>query len=250
MYKLLVVDDEPYIIEGIKRMLDWQRYGFGRIEGALDYSEAVNKAVELRPDVALVDICIGESKGYELIEKLDVLGLPTCYIMMSGYDEFEYARRCISAGAKDYLLKPLSRETLAQAVERVLQRDLHAELPAQQDEESRDPVLGLPYDSFSNLTNKVLLIVQGEYMRNLSLKLVAEKFKMNATYLGQIFLKETKIKFSEYLMAYRMRQARRLIETGDEKVSVIARQVGYGNLNYFYTHFKAYYGVSPSDLRG
>jgi YesN/AraC family two-component response regulator len=78
---------------------------------------------------------------------------------------------------------------------------------------------------------------------------VAERFRMNGTYLGQLFLKETRMKFSEYLMAYRMLRARERIQSTDEKIASIALSVGYPNLNYFYTHFHAYFEKSPSDLR-
>ena len=57
------------------------------------------------------------------------------------------------------------------------------------------------------------------------------------------------MKFSEYRMAYRMVQAKRLIETTGDKIIVIAGQVGYTQLNNFYVHFKEYYGFSPTALR-
>ena len=72
---------------------------------------------------------------------------------------------------------------------------------------------------------------------------------MNATYLGQIFIKETGMKFSEYLMAYRMQVARERILNTDEKISAIAAGVGYSNLNYFYQHFHGYYQLTPSEIR-
>ncbi len=72
---------------------------------------------------------------------------------------------------------------------------------------------------------------------------------MSSKYIGRIFLKDTGIKFSEYLTAYRMIQARRLIENTQEKISVIANMVGYSQLNNFYVHFKNYYNISPSTLR-
>ena len=62
-------------------------------------------------------------------------------------------------------------------------------------------------------------------------------------------MKDTGVKFSEYLMSYRMLEARKLIVSTQEKISVIANMVGYVHLNNFYTHFKTYFGVSPSALR-
>ena len=72
---------------------------------------------------------------------------------------------------------------------------------------------------------------------------------MSSKYIGRIFLQDTGMKYSEYLMAYRMLEAKRLIINTREKISVIAGMVGYTQLNNFYTQFRNYFGVSPSSLR-
>lgn len=250
MYKLLIVDDEPQILEGMKRTLDWEKYGFGRIETSETYEGAISKAVEMLPDLAIFDVCIGKQRGYDAIHKLNELRLPSKYIIMSGYGEFQYALEAIRCGAKDYLLKPVDRSKLQQLVEKIIVEDLRGKLAdSDRSDLDMDPVLGVRYDSLSKLTNRILMIVKAEYSQNLSLKSVAERFRMNGTYLGQLFLKDTKKKFSEYLMAYRMLRAKERIQSTDEKIISIAFSVGYPNLNYFYSHFHAYFGKSPSDLR-
>ncbi len=251
MYRLLIVDDEPKIIEGIKLMLDWDAYGITQIVTATSYDEAVQKAMEFKPHIGILDVCIDDARGYDIIEKLNSFSLPTKYIMVSGYDEFEYARRAIHAGAKEYLMKPIDQRELSQAVEKIIVEDFKGSVrtDAVRDDESIDPVLSVPYSTLSNLTCKIILMVKGEYNKNINLKVIADKFKMNSNYIGQIFLKETHLKFSEYLMVYRLIQAKKKIENTPEKIYNIAHEVGYSNINYFYTHFRTYFGVSPSDLR-
>ncbi|QHT58555.1 response regulator [Paenibacillus lycopersici] len=250
MYKLLIVDDEPQILEGMKRSLDWEKYGFGRIETSETYEGAISKAVEFLPDLAIFDVCIGKYRGYDAINKLNELRLPSKYIIMSGYGDFKYALEAIRCGAKDYLLKPVDRTQLQQVVEKIIVEDLNGTLQGvERDDLDTDPVLGMRYDGLSKLTNRILLIVKAEYAQNLTLKSVAERFRMNGTYLGQLFLKETQMKFSEYLMAYRMLRARERIQSTDEKIVSIALSVGYPNLNYFYSHFHAFFDKSPSDMR-
>lgn len=73
---------------------------------------------------------------------------------------------------------------------------------------------------------------------------------MSSKYIGRVFLRDTGMKFSEYLMAYRMMEARKLVVSTTEKISNIASMVGYAQLNNFYTHFRSYFGVSPSVMRG
>ena len=72
---------------------------------------------------------------------------------------------------------------------------------------------------------------------------------MNSSYLGQLFIKETGLKFSEYVMLYRLNMAQEMILYTDEKIAVIAEEVGYSNLNYFYTHFRSYFNMTPSEMR-
>ncbi|GJM78383.1 DNA-binding response regulator [Paenibacillus sp. HMSSN-139] len=250
MYKLLIVDDEPQILEGMKRTLDWAEYGFHQVETSETKQDAIAKSVEFMPDIAIFDVCIGTDLGYEIIHKLNELRLPTKYIIMSGYSEFEYAQAAIRCGVKDYLLKPVDRSKLQKVIEKIIVEDLNGTLDGiHRKDMNTDPILGIPYEELSKLTNRILLMVKAEYTQNITLKSVAERFRMNSTYLGQLFLKETCMKFSEYLMAYRMRSAKERILATNEKISSIAHDVGYQNLNYFYTHFQGYYGLSPSDLR-
>lgn len=251
MYKLLIMDDEPQILEGMKRILDWKQYGFSRIDTCESTEVAMSKVVDLLPDVAIFDVCVGKDLGYEAIQRLNELQIPTKYVIMSGYSEFKYAQEAIRCGVKDYLLKPLDRTKLQQVIEKIIVEDLGGTIGNISCESlNKDPVLCVSYDRLSKLVNRILLMIKSEYAQNITLKSVAELFQMNSTYLGQLFLKESGMKFSEYLMAYRMLLAQERIQSSDEKISSIAVSVGYNNLNYFYTHFQSFFGKSPSDLRG
>jgi two-component system response regulator YesN len=250
MYKLLIVDDEEHILEGMKNTLDWSALGIVRVETAQTYHRAVDLAVSMEPDIAIFDVCLQDYYGYDIINKLNELGLRTKYIMMSGYDQFEYARQAINCGAKSYLLKPVDRQELKSLIERIIVEDLGGTIAdGDMDAQNRDPVLGVDYASLSKLINKILIIVKAEYGTNLKLKVVADMFRMNSAYLGQIFLRETHMKFSDYLREYRLLKAREMIQSTDEKIAYIAHKVGYGSINYFYTQFHEYFHFSPTDLR-
>lgn len=250
MYRLLIVDDEKDICENIKYLLDWSQYNITSILTATSYAEAVSKAVDFQPHIALVDINLGGGHwGYELAEHLHSMGMKTVFCMISGYDDFNYLHRSMQASAKDYLLKPVNVRELRAFIERTIVNDLHGTIPELHTAQELDPVLGVEYSKFSKITNKIILIVKSNYRSSQSLTNIAEIFNMSSKYIGRIFLKDTGIKFSEYLTAYRMIEARKLIENTQEKISVIANMVGYSQLNNFYVHFKSYYNISPSTLR-
>lgn len=219
MYKLLIVDDEPQILEGMKRILDWKHYGFDYVETCVSTDAAVSRAVQLIPDIAIFDVCIGKNLGYDAIRQLNEVQLPTKYIIMSGYSDFSYAQQAIRCGVKDYLLKPLEKEKLQQVIEKIIVDDLHGSIGDPQTSTAHlDPVMGVPYDSLSKLVNRILLMVREDFNQNITLKSVADRFQMNSTYLGQLFIKETNMKLSEYLMLYRMQRAKELIQTTNEKI--------------------------------
>lgn len=248
MYTLLIVDDDPKIIEGMKRIIDWKNFGVTRIETAVSCAEALARAVDCKPDISLFDVCIGFDYGYDLIKRLNSLDIRSNYIMMSGYGEFQYACEAIRCGAVDYLLKPVAVEKLESCVTKIVMERLHGTLEPCQAPES-DPVLGMAYSSFPPLINKILTMVRAEYGENISLKSLADRFRMNSTYLGQLFIQETRMKFSEYLMLFRMHEAYERICTTDDKIGDIAAAVGYSNVNYFYQHFHIYNDQSPSEIR-
>jgi len=248
MYTLLLVDDEPNVLESMRRVLDWDSYGFKRIETAASCEQARASAVQCRPDLALVDVRIGDEYGYDLVRQIRELGLSTTCVMMSGYGEFRYACEAMRSGAFDYLLKPVRAEKLAACVEKIISERLGGEVH-RQDARQQDIVLQRPYEDFAPLVGKVLTLVRAEYAQNITLKSIADRFRMNPTYLGQLFIRETGLKFSEYLMLYRLHMARERILFTDDKIASIAAEVGYSNLNYFYTHFHNYYNITPSEMR-
>lgn len=248
MYTLVIVDDEPAILEGISRLLNWRELGFERVKTARSCFEVISHVVDWKPDLCLVDVRIGNDYGYELIQNLNNMGIKSNYIMMSGHDDFQYACEAIRCGALDYLLKPVDKEQLQKRVEQVIVDKLHGTVNHEK-RKNDDPILQRSYEVFSPLIQKICMIVRMEYGQHISLKSIADRFRMNATYLGQIFIKETDMKFSEYLMAYRMYVAREQIINTDEKISVIAANVGYTNMNYFYQHFHNYYNITPSEMR-
>lgn len=249
MYRLLIVDD-PEGCEAVQNALNWSDYGFTVVMTAHSYIEAINLALDLHPHVALISADLGSCQGYELADHLHSIGLRMVFAMMSGQKDSDEIIRAVRAGARDFLLKPLDEGALRDFAERVVVNELGGKLPqGENGGQDIDPVLHVPYTSLSKITNKIIMIVRTNYRLPQTLTGIAESMHMSGKYIGRIFLKDTGIKFSEYLMAYRMLEARKLIVSTQEKISVIAGMVGYVQLNNFYIHFRNYFGVSPSALR-
>jgi len=105
MYKLLIVDDEKTIREGIKNSIDWPRYGISEVDVASCYEEAVLILPVMRPHIILCDIMMGEKSGFDVMEKVKAICPESKLIFLTGHDTFQFAQRAIRLGAFDYLLK-------------------------------------------------------------------------------------------------------------------------------------------------
>lgn len=123
MFQMILADDEPVITKGIRMLVNWEEMGI-EIAACCDNGlDALNEILSRRPDIALLDISMPGCTGIEILKELHAAGAPTKVIFISGFQEFSYARDALAYGAVDYLLKPVKRETLLEAVRKCLPGD-------------------------------------------------------------------------------------------------------------------------------
>lgn len=120
MWKVLLADDEFLIVKGLRRLIDWQALNTQVVGEATDGAMAARMMEQLRPDLVVSDIRMPEFTGLELMDRFRDGDNSPKFIFISGYEEFEYARRALSGGAVDYLLKPVSAQALEGAVRKAL----------------------------------------------------------------------------------------------------------------------------------
>lgn len=112
MLKVFLVEDESVIREGLRSKIPWEQYGFTLVGDAADGEMALPLIRKTRPDVLITDIKMPFMDGLSL-SKIVHSELPkTRIIIISGHDDFDYARKAIEVGVEQYLLKPITRMTL------------------------------------------------------------------------------------------------------------------------------------------
>lgn len=117
--KVFLVEDEYAIREGIKKSVDWEKNGFELVGEAGDGEVAFPKIVKSKPDILITDIRMPFMDGLEL-SKLVKKELPDIRIVvLSGYDDFNYAKEAISIGVEEYILKPVSGDNLMEELGRI-----------------------------------------------------------------------------------------------------------------------------------
>lgn len=118
MHKLLLVDDEQIIREGIERMVDWQGLGITVTASCPNAIVALDCMMDDMPDILLTDVRMPGMNGLELVERAVSLHPQLQSIILSGYDTFAYAQKALKFGVMEYLLKPCTKEETEEALQR------------------------------------------------------------------------------------------------------------------------------------
>ncbi|ADL53512.1 response regulator [Clostridium cellulovorans] len=112
MYKLLLVDDEEEVRQGIVKKIEWEKYGFELVGEAENGREALEIAEKVMPDVVITDIKMPFMDGIKLSQELRKSIPTTKIVILTGFDEFEYAQKAINLRVIEYALKPISSDEL------------------------------------------------------------------------------------------------------------------------------------------
>ena len=103
MLKIMFVDDEINVINGLTEGYDWESLGFEVVATATSTEEALKQIPETLPNVIITDVCMGDRNGISLITEVRVLYPKIELIILSGYPEFRYAKAAMEQGLSAYL---------------------------------------------------------------------------------------------------------------------------------------------------
>lgn len=121
MFKIILADDEPVIIRGLKKLIAWDKLDAQVIADACDGEELLGKVRKLQPDIIISDVAMPKMTGLDVIEEIRKNHWNVKVIFLSGYQEFDYVKTALSREAVDYLLKPVGKEELEHAITRAEQ---------------------------------------------------------------------------------------------------------------------------------
>ncbi|MFC5649095.1 response regulator [Paenibacillus solisilvae] len=196
MYKVLITDDEPTIREGLRTLIDWEHYGYQVVDTAANGKDALIKYDLYKPDLMIVDIRMPGMSGLELIEKLRQDYHEPHVLILSGYADFDYAKKAIKLNIDGYLLKPVDEDELIDYLLR-LQAQLNRESEAKRralemEEKSREAVIqsiltrGSVETAESNVQEAVTAGLQWERYAVILMKLYGRGHEIEPSQLTQI----------------------------------------------------------------
>jgi YesN/AraC family two-component response regulator len=235
----MLIDDEKAIRGILKSTIDFASVGMYVAGEAESGIEAINTIDEIRPHIVFVDIKMPFMDGIEF-SRLAIQRYPRLkIIVLTAFNQFEYARQCIGIGISDFMVKPIDKQEIEAAL-----RKIKADLDLHKFDNIDEPT----EPKCSTTAEKIKEYLRANFTSpDLNLASTAIVFGFNPNYLSRMFKSEVGISFSDYLFARRMEMA---VELAEKKMLMYqaADQVGIPDPNYFGRCFKKYTGKSYSEF--
>lgn len=263
MYKVVIVDDEPIILRGLEKAVNWGKFECrvaGTAENGVDGLQMIR---EERPDILISDISMPRMDGLSMIAALKS-EFPNMEItILTGYRDFDYAQQAIKLGVCRFLLKPSKMDELEEALEVMTARlkdnpeivafKAETEEPDRPETEKTGPVDDgeeiLDSAASSFIVKNALTYIESNYKDRLKLADVADNVYVSQWHLSKLLNKYTGQNFSEILNNVRMEQAKGLLENPSLRIGDIAEEVGFLDMAHFSRVFKKTVGISANEYR-
>jgi len=246
MKTLLVVDDEKLIADGLRAMLAQAFADRVRVMCCYSAREATALAAENPPDVLLTDISMPGRSGLELHDELRRIRPEMRVVYLTGYSDFEYARKALDQHAFAFVLKGEGDELLIRTLERALEDP--AEEPGREKEAEAGDAAGENRD-YPDWIRELHEYIEQNLSRDLSLQCLADQCHFHPVYLPRTYREMTGRTLSDHIGEVRLRKARELLRESRMTIGEIARCTGFATDNYFCRWFRKQTGESPQGYR-
>lgn len=243
-YHVLVVDDERLIAKNIAKSIEQILPDFEVVKICSDGGEAMEYIKSNNVNVVFTDICMPEVDGLMLAKFISENHPYIECVIISGYNDFEYAKSALAYRVKEYLLKPINKNELTKCLNNIEKRFLASKSELQS--VSEDNRQGKSTEEIVSLVKEY---IHKNYQNSIDLGNLSANFGFSAPYLTKIFTKYEHIAPSKYIMQYRINVAKQLLADDTIPISIVSEQTGFSDQFHFSKTFKQLTGMSPSQYR-
>lgn len=255
MYRVMFVDDEPSVIDALRRIISNRSDSFAVGGEAYGAERAIELMKVVKPDIIFTDIKMPGTSGIDLVKKIAQSYPETVVVVISGYDDFSYVHDAFKYGVEDYLLKPLAPEKFLTMLDGLkIKLDNHRAIMKERMVCYDDSEAKIARHIIESPSKKVVDEIE-EYVKvhieeDLSIVAICRKFSISQPYLSRIFKKYKECTFNEFLVLVKIERAKKLlVERQDLLIGTIATLSGFTDQFYFSKVFKQELGITPSEYR-
>lgn len=260
MYSILVADDERWIRKGIIKMIDAKKLEINEIYEADSITAALRQFELHKPDIILSDVIFPTENGCDFCEQVFSIKPETRIVMISAFDNFEFARRSIKYQAVDYLLKPVSKEQLNQVIHQCIEQIKNRQMKEkyiisqfsktkvpnpQKQNKNPDEAEKTSEEQIENIIKRMKSNMTEKY----TLSELAAECCLSEVYFSSLFKKVSGMSPMNYLIHIRIEKACELICSTNWRMVKIAKHVGYADYQYFTKVFKKETGKTPGEYK-
>lgn len=248
MLNILVIEDEAPIREWIVYTISNLSKNYN-VQAASNGKEGYELAMKLKPAVVFTDIGMPIMDGLEFTREIKKVMKDVVVILLTNFEEFSYAKKAISYGVYEYLIKSDIRtkdisELLLKVAKSIEGTSIEVVDINNSEEKTRNKD-----KKYSKIIIRAMDYICENYKEHISLGDISRHVYISHEYFSRLFKEEVGENFSTYLTHYRMKKAEYLLKNTDKKIAEIASEVGYVNTGYFSKSYKKYKDICPEDDR-
>lgn len=246
MYRMIIVEDETLIRKWLRYGLHYEEIGIQVVGDAPNGAIGAQLIIEERPDIVLTDITMPEKTAFEMFEATEMV--PYVKVILSGYSDFENAKRAMQYGVVDFITKPIDSNELMQTLESIvhgLRQEPVVNLP-----EAAATLASVSRSTLDDCTREVVEWIEQHYDSDATVAEIARELGFSESYLYRQFKQQMHQTMNQFKTEVRLKKALEMMQaTPHLHLYQIAQQVGWSDYNYFNQLFKKYIGVTATELK-
>ena len=236
MWKVMIADDENYMLEAMENLIDWKKMECQLVYKAKNGQALLEQIKKNPPDIIITDIKMPLVSGIEVARYIYENMLPIKVIILSAYAEFQYAQEAIKYDVCGYIIKTSVIEMLPGMIQKAIGK-LSAPTEAEKENEEyySDDILG-----------RLQKYIAEHYMDKLNLTQIAQSIHANGSYLSRLYKTKTGQNLFDVINKMKLEKAKEYMSQG-KRIYEIAQLVGFDDVSYFSRVFRKHEGCSPRE---
>lgn len=247
MYRVVLVDDEALIVEGLRKVVRWEEYDCKIVGTASCGEEGAELIRHEKPDILFMDICMPGIDGLTMLAGLRSEFPHMQVTVLTGYRDFSYAQQAIHLGVTRFLLKPSKMAEIQEAVQKMVENLKSMPQTSGETEYQSEENTDMPAGNF--IVNTAIEFIREHYAEKLTMQIVAENCYVSQWHLSKLLSKHVGRNFYDILNEVRIGEAKRLLRDSSLRIGDIGEMVGYTDSAHFARTFKKLTGKSAADYR-